>query len=264
MPWITVLFLVLAAWILIDHLGSRRVRARVQRWASALFAQAEAHDASFEAPLPSILSMAVQEAPRQTLRLSLKGARRSASGKSWIPLEGKLFLAPQPATAAWYADLTRWAFFSQKETIHLTPETFLAQRFLFSVLSQKTTVTQEDARTCLLVGLPWWPSLAMHPQLVWTTDKASVVEVRWQDTPQGHVVRWHLDEQGRWQQATFRWPGEAEGHHLLQAYFTEYRTFDQWSVPTKLSILPEERESSSRILEVQLTNWIADEPYRWW
>lgn len=264
MPWITVLFLVLAIWVLIDHLGSRRVRARVQRWSSALFAQAEAHDTSLDAHLLPVLSAAVQEAPRQTLRLSIKGARRAAPQKNWVPVEGKLFLTPQLAAAVFYADLTRWAFFSQKESVHLTQETFLAQRYLFSVLSQKMFLTREDARTGLLVGLPWWPSLAAHPELVWTARGESVVEVRWQDAPQEYAVRWQFDEQGRWHSAEFRKPEGTEGDNHLHAYFSHFRVFDQWSIPTQLTVVPEGAGLSAAVVEVQLTNWIADEPYRWW
>jgi len=261
MSWITLLLITLTSLILIDHLGSRRLRKRVRGWAAALFAQAKEQPALSAQETPGGIRSR-DALPQQTVRLKVKGARRSTPVKGWIPLEGKIFVAPGRPAVAFYADLIRWAFFSQKEILYLDEKELHAQRFLFSVLAQKVHFTRDNVRALLLAGLPWWPSLLSHPDLELRQREAAVFAVRWADATASTEVDWHLDKKNRWKRAVITWPDEQDT--TFELHVTDYRTFDNWEIPGKLSVVPAGMTSEAAVLTIQLTEWIANEPYHWW
>jgi len=244
--------------VLLDHLGSRRVRTRVRRQATRLFAKA--------APLPLIaenLLSSHNPAPLETVRLKLKGSRRLTPKSSWFPVEAKLFVAPNPLAGVYYADWTRAPFVSEKEIRWLDGDEAGQERRLFSFFRRTAKIGTGASLGWWVLHTPWFPALLLHPDLTVEAIKPQEWRLTWKtlDNWSVHLI---ADDSRQWSESVLYGLRQKKEEPFMRCHWTSYKEFGHWSIPTELITEQYDSDSWWQIGQTQLTDWVPNEEFKWW
>lgn len=244
--------------ITLDHLGSRRVRGRVRRRAIGLFAEAK--------PIPvPVGSKSIEYNPvsLETVRLRLKRSRRLSPKGNWYPVEAKLFFVPFPLGGAYYADGTRAPFVSEKEVRWLEGRRAGQERRLLSVfrLSAKKKVSLPLA--WWILHAPWYPDLLHHPGLKVELPGPRKYRLTWKEA-ENWSIDLVADDKGQWTESVLYGFRQKKEEPLLRCRWTDYKDFDSWSIPTGLITQQYDQDSWWTSGHTQVTDWVANEAFKWW
>lgn len=234
----SVLAVFLVLLILIDHLGSRRIRRKVRNQAEVNFQKSES-------------------AGGHTLRWKVKGAYRSPKGSTWIPLEAKAFFTDQPPEGVVYADLTRGLFYSEKWILNLSANACQLQRFLGSIWPRKQN------------PLPVWTAMAWtaHEDLFPTTEFLPFGKQKPVYPDRSTDYRLHKEtgqSDDQFIVTLFSHVGTQPLPIWRVILSGNNKKADQRSFPIHLQYAIWQGEQWQDFFQGRITDYVPDRPFQWW
>lgn len=262
----SILLLLITLLIILDSIGSKRLRSQVIRLAKTYFVEAKAPTALTGEQwrnLPPLLQQymmyaCAKKAPPGNLRMRYKAATQKRGRKGWLPLEAKLFLTARPRRMLYYEDRTLGFLVSQKRFRQVDKAKVEQSQRILSLFPQPVG-PELLVQMHQMALLAWQPGHSCWTDLDWqSVDKCLLVA---QLPAVSMSITLEIDpEHG--QLKALQCTAEAAAIELSYRYHT-YETIGEYQVP--MAFVIEEKYDDARYLyRCQVVDLIYEEDFAWW
>lgn len=266
----TIILILITLIITLDSLGSKRIRARVIKKAKSAFEEAlnppekpQVDPMDLPSPVQAFLQshQAAEAESIFTLRMKLKGAVRRNGRPYWVPLEGKLFVAPPVDQLHFYQDRTLWFLLSRKTIMEYSSGQSTREERLFSLIPLRTRGGEPSPELHYWSCLPWIPELCRRPELNWSTEGKTKATFYWEAQKEKYRGEMTFGPKHNVQELVF-YAGNSQ-ELILKIRYEDLHELDGKMVPLKMDWQVPGKEGS-RQYQYTITEVVYNEAFAWW